>query len=41
LSGLIEKQAREMLGRYRAIGFALVRRYNLDGWSTLHFIKRE
>jgi ribosomal protein L11 methyltransferase len=35
LSGLLNEQAREILGRYKAQGFALVRRFDLEGWSTL------
>jgi ribosomal protein L11 methyltransferase len=35
LSGLLDTQAREVLGRYRAAGFVLVRRISLDGWATL------
>lgn len=35
LSGLLSGQAREVLARYRATGFCLVRRRDLEGWATL------
>ena len=35
LSGLLTEQAREVLARYRATGFGLVRRRDLEGWATL------
>jgi ribosomal protein L11 methyltransferase len=35
LSGLLSGQAREVLARYRATGFRLVRRSDLEGWATL------
>ncbi len=35
LSGLLNEQAREMLARYRATGFSLIKRRELEGWSTL------
>ncbi len=35
LSGLLSGQAREVLARYRATGFRLVRRRDLEGWGTL------
>lgn len=40
LSGLLDRQAREVLGRYRAAGFVLVRRISLDGWATLLLRRR-
>jgi ribosomal protein L11 methyltransferase len=40
LSGLLSGQAREVLARYRATGFRLVRRSDLEGWATLT-LKRE
>ena len=35
LSGLLDSQAREVSGIYRAAGFRLVERRNRDGWATL------
>ncbi len=35
LSGLLDNQAREILGRYRSAGFFLRRRLSIDGWTTL------
>lgn len=35
LSGLLVMQAREVLARYRAVGFRLVSRTDLEGWVTL------
>ena len=35
LSGLLSGQAREVLARYRATGFCLIRRHDLEGWATL------
>ncbi len=35
LSGLLAEQARELLARYRATGFSLIMRRDLEGWSTL------
>lgn len=35
LSGLLSGQAREIVARYRATGFVLVRRRDLEGWATL------
>jgi ribosomal protein L11 methyltransferase len=35
LSGLLSGQAREVLARYKAAGFRLVRRSDLEGWATL------
>ncbi|MFY9639650.1 MAG: 50S ribosomal protein L11 methyltransferase [Rhodomicrobium sp.] len=35
LSGLLSSQAREMLARYRATGFCLLKRRDLEGWATL------
>jgi ribosomal protein L11 methyltransferase len=35
LSGLLTEQARELLARYRATGFQLIRRRDLEGWATL------
>jgi ribosomal protein L11 methyltransferase len=40
LSGLLVDQAREILGRYRGVGFCLVRRIDLEGWSTLILKRR-
>ena len=40
LSGLLDRQAREICGRYRDAGFVLLRRMSLEGWSTLTFVKR-
>src|SRR5262249_24588559 len=40
LSGLLAGQAREILARYRATGFSLVRRRNLEGWATLTLKRR-
>jgi ribosomal protein L11 methyltransferase len=41
LSGLLTSQAREVLARYRATGFTLVRRRNLEGWATLTLRRRQ
>ncbi|MBI4724900.1 MAG: 50S ribosomal protein L11 methyltransferase, partial [Rhodomicrobium sp.] len=35
LSGILSGQAREILARYRATGFCLIRRRDLEGWATL------
>ncbi len=35
LSGLLDSQAREILARYRATGFCLIERRDLEGWATL------
>ncbi len=35
LSGILTEQAREILARYRATGFYLIRRRDLEGWATL------
>jgi ribosomal protein L11 methyltransferase len=35
LSGLLSSQAREILARYSATGFRLMRRRDLEGWATL------
>jgi ribosomal protein L11 methyltransferase len=35
LSGLLSGQAREVLARYRATGFRLNRRLDIEGWATL------
>ena len=35
LSGLLSTQAREILARYRATGFCLTGRRDLEGWATL------
>jgi ribosomal protein L11 methyltransferase len=35
LSGLLAAQAREVLARYRATGFSLLKRRGLEGWATL------
>ncbi len=35
LSGLLTSQAREILARYRATGFCLLQRRDLEGWATL------
>lgn len=40
LSGLLPEQAREILSRYRATGFHLVQRRDLEGWATL-ILQRE
>jgi ribosomal protein L11 methyltransferase len=40
LSGLLDRQAREICGRYRDAGFVLRQRLSLEGWSTLTFVKR-
>jgi ribosomal protein L11 methyltransferase len=34
LSGLLQEQSREVLGRYRSTGFRLVGRAVLEGWTT-------
>jgi ribosomal protein L11 methyltransferase len=36
LSGLLSEQAREVTAKYRAVGFCLVRRLDLEGWAILH-----
>jgi ribosomal protein L11 methyltransferase len=40
LSGLLTGQAREVLGRYRATGFHVIRRRDLEGWVTLSLRRR-
>ncbi len=35
LSGLLASQAREIVARYGATGFRLIRRRDLEGWATL------
>jgi ribosomal protein L11 methyltransferase len=40
LSGLLDRQAREICGRYQDAGFVLRQRVSLEGWSTLTFMKR-
>ncbi len=35
LSGLLDSQAREVLACYRATGFCLIQRRDLEGWATL------
>lgn len=35
LSGLLSSQAREILARYRATGFTLMQRRDLESWATL------
>jgi ribosomal protein L11 methyltransferase len=39
LSGLLDNQAAEVLGRYQNSGFHYVRRYSIDGWSTLVLLR--
>ena len=39
LSGLLSRQAREILARYRSTGFSLVRRRDLEGWATLTLMR--
>jgi ribosomal protein L11 methyltransferase len=40
LSGILTCQAREILARYRATGFDLVQRRNLEGWAILTLRRR-
>ncbi len=40
LSGLLDCQAREVLGAYRSRGYHLERHIRLDGWSTLTLRRR-
>mgnify|MGYP005812503659 CR=1 FL=1 len=40
LSGLLDSQAREVLARYRATGFYLLERRDLEGWTTLALRRR-
>jgi ribosomal protein L11 methyltransferase len=40
LSGLLSEQAREIMARYRATGFHLVQRRDLEGWAAL-ILQRE
>jgi ribosomal protein L11 methyltransferase len=40
LSGLLDRQARELCGRYRGAGFVLERRISVEGWSTLTLRRR-
>jgi len=40
LSGLLSGQARRVVGRYNAAGFALRRRIDLEGWATLVMTRR-
>jgi ribosomal protein L11 methyltransferase len=36
LSGLLDHQAREVIGRYRTQGYVLGAKLSLDGWTSLH-----
>jgi ribosomal protein L11 methyltransferase len=36
LSGLLDSQAREVLGRYRGQGFRLAAKLSLEGWTSMH-----
>jgi ribosomal protein L11 methyltransferase len=40
LSGLTETQARGIEARYRSLGFAMEKRFILDGWTTLLIVRR-
>jgi ribosomal protein L11 methyltransferase len=40
LSGLLDHQAREIIARYGATGFSLIRRRSLEGWATLTLRRR-
>jgi ribosomal protein L11 methyltransferase len=40
LSGLTEIQARGIEARYRSLGFAMEKRFILDGWATLLIVRR-
>ena len=40
LSGLLAAQAGDVVAAYRAQGLALLRRWPIDGWQTLLFIRR-
>lgn len=36
LSGLLDHQAREVIGRYRGQGFVIAAKLSLEGWTSLH-----
>jgi ribosomal protein L11 methyltransferase len=40
LSGLTETQARGIAARYLSLGFAMEKRFILDGWTTLVMVRR-
>lgn len=40
LSGILDRQAAEIQARYQSFGFALCSKFQLDGWTTLTFVKR-
>jgi ribosomal protein L11 methyltransferase len=40
LSGLTETQARGIAARYLSLGFAMEKRFILDGWTTLVIVRR-
>jgi ribosomal protein L11 methyltransferase len=40
LSGLTEAQARGIEARYHGLGFAMEKRFILDGWATLVIVRR-
>jgi len=40
LSGLTETQARGISARYSSLGFAMEKRFILDGWTTLVIVRR-
>jgi ribosomal protein L11 methyltransferase len=39
LSGLLNKQAAEIIGRYRSVGFWLSRGFKLEGWTTIILVR--
>ena len=40
LSGILERQSKQVVAAYVSNGFAFVRRTSLEGWVTLHFTRR-
>jgi ribosomal protein L11 methyltransferase len=40
LSGLLDRQARQVESRFRSLGFSLDSRILLDGWATLLLRRR-
>ena len=40
LSGILDRQSKQVVAAYVASGFAFVKRTSLEGWVTLHFKRR-
>jgi ribosomal protein L11 methyltransferase len=39
LSGLLNEQEREVLGRYQSLGFRAIEKTHIEGWSTLQLLR--